>query len=224
MPSFYYEVRSEPEMVARRNWKREWWDRRSAGYELVTSEALLEELGGGEYPQKDAAIALVDSLPTLSTSGEVPEIAAVYVAQMVMPRAPVGDAMHLALASFYKCDFLLTWNCRHLANDSKFERIREVNTRLGLFVPTLVTPLEMLGETYYEESRTERWVVGAPRPIPFLWGPPRASGPYAPRARRGGLFLNGRLSVSIRQTIRVSLCATITSASRCVCRFLRALA
>ncbi len=146
IPSFYYEVRTEPEAVARRNWTRRWWDRESAKYDLVTSEAVLEELGGGEYPQKDEAIALLDSLPALSTSEEVPEIAAVYVAHKVMPKAPLGDAMHLAFASHYKCDFLLTWNCRHLANANKFERIREVNTRLGLFVPTLVTPLQMLGE------------------------------------------------------------------------------
>ncbi len=152
IPSFYHEVRPEPEMVARRNWTREWWDRHSTGYELVTSEAVLEELGGGEYPQKDAAIALLDPLPVLLTSEEVPEIAAAYVAHKVMPRAPVGDAMHLALASHYKCDFLLTWNCRHLANANKFERIREVNTKLGLFVPTLVTPLQMLGEEVGDEG------------------------------------------------------------------------
>jgi hypothetical protein len=60
----------------------------------------------------------------------------------------VGDALHLthlALASYHKCDFLLTWNCRHLANANKFGYIRRVNTLLGLYVPLLVTPLELLG-------------------------------------------------------------------------------
>ena len=63
-----------------------------------------------------------------------------------MPRDPAGDALHLALASYHKCDFLLTWNCQHLANANKFGHIRRVNTLLGLFVPDLVTPLELLGE------------------------------------------------------------------------------
>ena len=62
-----------------------------------------------------------------------------------MPDDPVGDALHLAIASYHKCDFLLTWNCRHLANANKFGHIRRVNTLLGLYVPLLVTPLELLG-------------------------------------------------------------------------------
>lgn len=57
-----------------------------------------------------------------------------------------GDALHLALASHHKCEFLVTWNCRHLANANKFGHIRRVNTLLGLYVPTLTTPLEMLGD------------------------------------------------------------------------------
>ena len=52
--------------------------------------------------------------------------------------------MHLALASYYKCDFLVTWNFRHIANANKFGHIRRINTKLGLFVPALVTPLELL--------------------------------------------------------------------------------
>jgi hypothetical protein len=62
-----------------------------------------------------------------------------------MPRDPTGDALHLALASYHKCDFLLTWNCSHLANANKFMHIRRINTMIGLYVPILVTPLEMLG-------------------------------------------------------------------------------
>jgi hypothetical protein len=63
-----------------------------------------------------------------------------------MPANPLGDALHLAMASYHRCDFLVTWNCRHLANANKFAQIRRVNSLLGLFVPTLVTPLELLGE------------------------------------------------------------------------------
>ena len=63
-----------------------------------------------------------------------------------------GDALHLALASYHKCDFLVTWNCRHLANANKFGHIRRVNTMLGLFVPALVTPLELFGGSDETES------------------------------------------------------------------------
>jgi hypothetical protein len=73
----------------------------------------------------------------------------------VMPRDPTGDALHLALASYHKCDFLLTWNIRNLANANKFADIRHVNTLLGLFTPTLVTPLELLGEEDHDASRSD---------------------------------------------------------------------
>lgn len=66
------------------------------------------------------------------------------IQRMVMPRDPTGDALHLALASYHKCDFLLTWNVQHLANANKFAHIRRVNALLGLFTPALVTPLELL--------------------------------------------------------------------------------
>ena len=68
-----------------------------------------------------------------------------------MPKDPKGDALHLALASYHNCRFLLTWNCQHLANANKFEHIRHINTLLGLFVPILTTPHGLLHE--YEEER-----------------------------------------------------------------------
>ena len=62
-----------------------------------------------------------------------------------MPRDPKGDALHLAVASYHRCDFLATWNCRHLANPNKFSHVRRVNSMLGVHVLALVTPYELLG-------------------------------------------------------------------------------
>jgi predicted nucleic acid-binding protein len=152
IPSFYHEVRTEPEMVARRKWTREWWDEHRSGFELAASDAVLDELERGDYPVKDDALELVEDVDLLPITLEVGEIVQVYIEHRVMPNDPVGDALHLALASYYKCDFLLTWNCRHLANANKFDHIRRINTLLGLFVPSLVTPLELLGEHDDEDS------------------------------------------------------------------------
>ena len=145
IPSFYHEVRTEPEMVARRQWTRDWWDNHRSAYELVTSEAVIDELEKGSFPNKDDALALIEGLPLLEIDEAVGEIVTAYISHHVMPASPAGDALHLALTSFHRCDFLLTWNCRHLANANKFAHIRRVNGILGLFVPSLVTPLELLG-------------------------------------------------------------------------------
>jgi hypothetical protein len=86
-------------------------------------------------------------LPGDETDAAVLEIVQAYIQHRIMPADPLGDALHLALASYHRCDFLVTWNCKHLANANKFGHIRRVNAVLGLYNPSLVTPLELLGAT-----------------------------------------------------------------------------
>lgn len=152
IPSFYCEVRSAPDMVARREWTREWWSSASDSYRLVTSVAVLDELNRGIFPGKTEAVDMMSGLLFVPIEPAIAEIVEVYIQQHLMPNDPVGDALHLALASYHKCDFLLTWNCRHLANANKFGHIRRVNVMLGLYVPTLVTPLELIGAQNDEEG------------------------------------------------------------------------
>jgi len=144
IPSFLVESRGEPDMVARHDWTRQWWQDQRPHYEVVTSPAVLEELEEGEHPNKTKALESMAGLPLLPISVEIEAIVDTYVAEYVMPADPRGDALHLALASFHHCHFLLTWNCRHLANANKFEHIRHVNAELGLFSPILTTPVELL--------------------------------------------------------------------------------
>jgi predicted nucleic acid-binding protein len=144
IPSFYHEVRKEPEMIARRNWTREWWDSQREHYQLVTSIAVIEELERGDYPNKEQILSLVADIPLLSINTEIHDIVETYIRRKLMPADIMGDALHLATASFHGCDFLLTWNCKHLANANKFSHIRRLNTLLGLYVPALITPVELL--------------------------------------------------------------------------------
>ncbi len=145
IPSFYFEVRSAADMVARRAWTRSWWDDASRACELVTSLAVLEELRRGDFAAREDCLELIANVPILAVEPPILEIVQTYINRRVMPADPAGDALHLALASYHRCDFLVTWNCKHLANATKFGHIRRVNGLLGLFTPTLVTPLELLG-------------------------------------------------------------------------------
>jgi len=148
IPSTYFEQRTEPKMVARRDWTRDWWDSHRHRYRLLTSDPVLDELTRAEHPFKQEKIDLLAGVELLEIPDGIEEIIEVYLERYVMPRDPTGDAMHLALSSYYKCDVLLTWNCQHLANLNKIGHIRRVNTLLGLHVPQLITPLELLGEDY----------------------------------------------------------------------------
>jgi hypothetical protein len=148
IPSFYHTTRSGIAALAQRAWTRRWWTVAADRYLLVTSEAVLDELRDGDYPSREEAFDLAKDLPLLEITPAIAEIVEAYIYHRLMPEDPAGDALHLALASYHKCEFLVTWNCQHLANANKYGHIRRVNSLLGLYVPILATPLELLGESH----------------------------------------------------------------------------
>ena len=146
IPSLYFDERPDAKTVARREWTRNWWDHHRHEYLLVTGLPVIEELSRGNHPRKQEKLRLMEAVEILPMTETAMRAVEVYVGRYVMPRDSSGDAAHLALASVHKCDYLLTWNCVHLANANKTGHIRMVNTLLGLHVPQLVTPLELAGK------------------------------------------------------------------------------
>ena len=146
IPSFYFETRPEPENQARRNWTRDWWDLAIWQDQLVTSLAVIRELESTPEPKQSDCIGLLSALPLLETTSEIDELVNQYIFSKVMPDDADGDARHLALAPFHKCDIPVSWNCRHIANANKTRHIEHVNRKLGFDTPKLITPLELVGE------------------------------------------------------------------------------
>lgn len=134
-------------MVVVKDWTREWWREESCNYELVSSVAVVDELRQGEHSNKEDKIRLLETVRMLDLAAETDEIVETYLRHKLMPQDLSGDARHLAVASFYRCDYLLTWNCRHIANANKIRHIRRINGLLGLPTPELVTPLELVSES-----------------------------------------------------------------------------
>jgi hypothetical protein len=112
--------------------------------ELVIGLPVISELEETPSPKRDQVLALIAQLRILPYVPEIAEIVEVYFAHRLMPLEAQGDADHLALASFHKCDILVTWNCKHLANANKLGHIHRVNALLSLRTPALVTPLQLL--------------------------------------------------------------------------------
>ena len=125
---------------------REWWDNQRDNYDLFLSIETLAELNEGNYPYKEDSIRLAETIEVLPRIKDIVRIAEIYIDNLVMPKDIEGDAIHLAYASIYKMDFLLTWNCQHLANARKKPHIRQLNTKLKLFIPEIITPLELFEE------------------------------------------------------------------------------
>lgn len=138
VPSYYCDER--PALVDEINRTREWWDHERSGYECFISPAVVEELERGTYPSRTKCLELARGIPMLRLTEDILEIAEIYRARHLMPQDPVADSIHLAVASYYRMDYLLTWNCRHLANANKVRFLETINQRMGLHVPLLVTP------------------------------------------------------------------------------------
>jgi hypothetical protein len=146
IPSYYYNQRTAPELVALSQWTRDWWDNERQNYDLVSSSAVIDELRKGDHPLKQEKLDLMKSVRLLPYTDEIGRIVDVYIAQKVMPNDPHGDALHLAYASFYKCDVLLSWNCQHIVNYHKANHIQSTNRLLSLPVPALLTPFAVLNK------------------------------------------------------------------------------
>ena len=148
IPSYYHNVRKDSDLVVLSQWTREWWDKSQHEFNLLTSAAVVDELSRGSHPLKTEKLAMLEGLPLLPITKVVTDVAQVYVARKAMPADPKGDALHLALASVYKCDMLLSWNCRHIVNYQKAGHLKQLNSELGLPTPMLLTPLELLNRDF----------------------------------------------------------------------------
>lgn len=125
---------------------RTWWKEERKNFDIYTSIETIAELAKGDYPKKDEILDFARKLQQLEPSADISQIVNFYIQHKLMPADIEGDAIHLAYASFYKIDFLLTWNCNHLANANKKQHIRIINNRLNIFVPEIITPLELFSE------------------------------------------------------------------------------
>lgn len=137
VPSYYFETRRTAREIAWRATTRRWWDDHRSGYRVLTSEFVLRELALAPAGKRAASLALLQEVEILSAPPRLEEVIEAYVANKLMPGDALGDAAHLVMCSLHAVDFLLTWNCRHLANANKFQHLRVVNRRLGLPVPIL---------------------------------------------------------------------------------------
>jgi len=147
VPSYYCDDRSDLKNDILRT--RRWWDEERQDYECYVSPVVIEELEAGSYPTRGCCLELVSGLPLLEVTRDVLEVAGISQADGLMPKHPGADSVHVALASWYRMDYLLTWNCRHIANANKARHLEAINLRLRLGMPMLVTPHQL-----------QKWEVG----------------------------------------------------------------
>lgn len=129
---------------------RDWWQLRRDGFLCITSDETRAEAARGDGEQARQRLAVLAGLPSLSITPEVENLAAEFLRTGALPAAARSDAIHLAVATIVRGDYLLTWNCRHLANAQILRRLEREAVRFGWALPTVCTPLELMGDLPYE--------------------------------------------------------------------------
>lgn len=124
----------------RRDMTIRWWEHELSEYRACVSILVRRELECLAQPHRDSYLNLIRNLDQLDLPEEAAILAEGYISRGIFNRKFIGDALHVAIASVYKIDYLVTWNFGHVANVRKQARIRLFNTAAGFFVPMIVTP------------------------------------------------------------------------------------
>lgn len=126
---------------------RDWWNRRRSDFRLVISQVVLDEISAGDESEARKRLDLVKSIEVLGASADAETLTAAIVEAGVLPEKAVRDAAHIAVATVHGVEYLLTWNCRHLANAQISRRVGRICSERGFVMPTICTPEELFGET-----------------------------------------------------------------------------
>lgn len=122
---------------------RNWWDTCHQEYELFFAETVYNECMKGDEQVAQRRIELLRNMTALPVAQEVEDLALCYKERMKFPDKIANDLNHIAYAVFYEMDYLLTWNCKHIANAHIQARLKAINEELGLKTPVICTPEEL---------------------------------------------------------------------------------
>ena len=122
----------------------DWWDTRRTNYELCVSELVLDEAAAGDAQAAQERLLVLQPMLVIETTTEAFELAEELLCAGALPRKAADDAPHVAIAATKAIPYLLTWNCRHLANAAMRPVIEAVCIAKGLKAPIICTPEELL--------------------------------------------------------------------------------
>ncbi len=133
-------------LVGEQELTRQWWEARRDDFEILVSELVLEECGKGDAEAAARRLAIISDLDILQIDEEVVNLTDAIMQSGIIPAKAAADAAHIAIASRHGIDFLLTWNCRHIANAEIIRQIAVAVRQAGYELPVICTPRELSGE------------------------------------------------------------------------------
>jgi predicted nucleic acid-binding protein len=125
---------------------QDWWTDRRSVFECYVSQVVLDEAAVGDAAEVRKRLEVIGDLPVLEVTEDAEVLTQAILSSGVIPSRAVRDAAHIAVAAVHEMDYLMTWNCKHLANAQIVRRIAVVCERLRQRMPIICTPAELMGE------------------------------------------------------------------------------
>lgn len=130
---------------------RDWWNLRRTAFECFISQVVLDEISAGDPVEVQKRLAIAGTLDSLAVTIAAEGLTRSIIKSRVLPPKAVRDAAHIAVATVHNVQYLLTWNCKHLANAQIAKRIAMICKSSGYEMPTVCTPEELLEDLIDEK-------------------------------------------------------------------------
>ncbi len=153
VPSYYVARPSRDVVIAaRQHQTHDWWDRQRLKFDILVSQIVVDELSAGEAERAKLRLKLVAPFPLLKINEEVMVLTQALLHDGPLPAKAARDAAHIALAAVHRLHFLVTWNCKHIANPTMQRQISAVCAVHGVAAPVICTPGDLLANLIYENE------------------------------------------------------------------------
>jgi len=133
-------------MMANQEVTRKWWNTRRSQFTLYVSQVVLDEAAQGDPEMAAKRLEVLQSLFVLELTENVQDLGLQFLTKSSMPAKAADDAIHIAAATVHGMDYVLTWNCKHIANAQIQKKLAEISTNFGYKLPTICTPYELMGD------------------------------------------------------------------------------
>lgn len=142
----YLTARSTNNLILTANIKltQDWWDNRRNNFTIYASELVEYEAAKGDKAIANYRLDLLRPIIYLDIIEEAIKLAREFLQQSNLPPKATNDSIHIALATVYGLDYLLTWNCKHMANAQIQKKLSQISFKLGYELPVICTPYELI--------------------------------------------------------------------------------
>ncbi|GJD16137.1 hypothetical protein RIVM261_010930 [Rivularia sp. IAM M-261] len=131
---------------------QQWWNLHSSRFTLYVSKVVFDEVAKDDLEIAAHRLDILRDFPVLELNTDVKALAAAFLSQSNLPSKASDDAVHIAAATVHKMNYLLTWNCKHIANAQIQRKLSEISLDFGYELPRICTPYQLMGESIMWED------------------------------------------------------------------------